>query len=431
VYNSQVHVPYITIDQQVWDIWCSPFPQGIPPQWNKQRIDVDAGTLSVQAGPSAGVYNNQQHFCYVRGIAGGSGDDPSAVYDTFYDGADGSLHPQGIGLPNPVFENLNFIPPVMRFPFLVSIWEIVEWDQQHFTCLGNDPFRPKAANATRGTDIIDTFYDPSGWSPHYQRINNKGNTDAPPAYSKPFGCVFRPTSLISSPTNPGQQHIAYLAGDGSVWDAWFDGVIGNPWKPQQLNNKQPNNNALTDAPVAIGGPCAWTVPSEPFSPYDHQLHFAYLGNRGEIWDVWYNDPFSKWESQRLNINAYGPPFHTTNAPPAAVDPAAVVAPNMVSGHTVVEQHVAYRDASGIIWDLWYDGAPTWHWRPINDGTPDSPAAIGNISLGYLGWSDNDGTLYGQLHCAWRAQPQAGEKGQEIWDAWYNLNPLPGQPGGRG
>ena len=99
---------------------------------------------------------------------------------------------------------------------------------------------------------------------------------------------------------------------------------------------------------------------------------------------------------------------------------------MVDGKLVLVQHVAYRDPTGAIWDLWYEGSPQRHSRKVNvNGETSAPAAIGEVFPFYYVGVDTDGTIHGQLHFAWQAQ------GGQIWGAWYSLDPLPtGQPGGR-
>lgn len=408
-YNGQLHVAYGTIAAEVWDVWCAAVPSASS-RWNPQRIDSDSnpGNIPVQAGPSIGVYQDQQHFCYIRGeIDTGSGvPEPGTIFDSFYDGS--SWIPQPIGSPGALYSNINLLPPVFVYPFLVSIWGFA--NQQHLTYVDDK------------TNVVDWFYDGNAW--HSQQINNGANTQAPGAYSKPFGCVFTPPTYPYLPPAQasGQQHVTYLASDRSIWDAWFDGVTGHPWTMQKLNL-----NGRTSGPAAASAPFVWVVPLDVWSPYQQQQHFTYVADDGSIWDAWYNVPSDSWSAQKLNIDAAGAPFHTTNAPPASLNPpSACVAGNYADGEAILEQHVAYCDADGTIWDLWYDGAPQWHSRAVNVvEEAGGPPAVGNVCLFYYAAVDNDGTVYGQLHFAWQAA------GGEIWDAWYTLNPIPGQPGGRG
>jgi hypothetical protein len=183
-YNGQLHVAYGEMDSTVWDVWCSPFPR-MPSQWNPQRIDKDSNPekIPVQAGPSIGVYQNQQHFCYIRGLYGAAGPTNGTVYDSFYDG--NNWQSQQIGSAGNVFYgNYNFAPPILVPPFLVSIWGDALGQQQHFTYLVG------SGSPDYNNNVIDAFYDGSNW--HSQQLNNGGITGAPSAYSKPFGCVFHP-----------------------------------------------------------------------------------------------------------------------------------------------------------------------------------------------------------------------------------------------
>jgi hypothetical protein len=410
-YNDQMHVAYATNSGTVWDVWCTPFPK-VPEKWNSQRIDRDGNDVLLATGPSIGVYQNQQHFCYIRGQSddrsGGNIPLNGTVYDSFYDGS--RWHAQQIGTSQvAVYGNINLIPPDVAGPFLVSVWSFD--NQQHFTFLGGE---------VKALSITDAFYDGNSWNS--QQINVSGNTDAPEGFSKPFGCVFTPpiAPFLPPASVSGQQHIAYRASDGAIWDAWFDGTTGHPWTKQKLNI-----DGRTKAPASIGGPCVWVVPYKFGSQYHNQQHFTYEASAGEIWDVWYDFPTSKWNLQKCNIDAAGAPYHTTNAPAAFGNPTAVTVGNMKSGRFVFEQHIAYRDNTGAIWDLWYDGDPQWHLRKVNLGETHAPAAIGDPFIFYYQGVDNDGTVYGQLHFAWQA-----ERGQ-VWDAWFDLNPIPGQPTGRG
>src|SRR5580658_7926837 len=67
MFDNQMHVAYLANDGAIWDVWCVPFPNP-PGQWNPERRDVDPnpGKNPIGAGPSVGVYQNQQHFCYMR-----------------------------------------------------------------------------------------------------------------------------------------------------------------------------------------------------------------------------------------------------------------------------------------------------------------------------------------------------------------------------
>lgn len=419
-YNNQMHVAYLANDDTVWDA----FYDASSNTWSKQRVDKDGNNpkqLPVMAGPSIGVYLNQQHFCYIRGrydLEGGE-PDPGSIFDSFYDG-NGNWPSQQIGSPGAAWTGIELIPDAknLKGPFLVSIWNFDQ--QQHFTYLDDS------------NNIWDAFYDAPSNSWNKQQINNGGNTSAPLAVGKPFGCVFRPPIPPFLPPSrvAGQQHVGYLAVDGEIWDAWFDGQTGHPWTKQKINI-----DGMTNAPAATGHPFIWGVPTDVFDvfeSYHNQQHFTYLASGGQIWDAWYDSPRNRWTKQKLNIDG-DVQFNTTNAPAAAGNSFACVVGTVQNGVVGLEEHVGYRDAEGAIWDVWYDGSPKWKKQKVNiDGMTNAPAATGDPFISYFTIVDNDGTVYGQLHFTWMHLASLGLPAQgEIWDAWYELPPLPGQPGGRG
>lgn len=85
-----------------------------------------------------------------------------------------------------------------------------------------------------------------------------------------------------------------------------------------------------------------------------------------------------------------------------------------------QQHFAYVDANGRIWDSWYDApSNSWNREQVNLGVATTgPAAAGDPFLWV--WAGSDGNQ--QLHITY-----VDAVGQ-IWDAFWDLPP--GQPGGR-
>jgi hypothetical protein len=82
--------------------------------------------------------------------------------------------------------------------------------------------------------------------------------------------------------------------------------------------------------------------SGPFvSVYSNQQHFAYRDSVGRIWDSWWNG--DHWNLQLINM----PGGRTPNSPAAVSGPFVSVYDN--------QQHFAYRDNAGTIWDSWWDG----------------------------------------------------------------------------
>jgi hypothetical protein len=423
-YDSQLHVGYWAVDGTIRDIW-TPAPLSAP--WTQQQIDqyyTGPSDLTIQGDVTIGTYLNQQHFCYIRGhFAPQSGSpEPGTIADSFYDGSSG-WHGQEIeqegGAPGPAWSGQLLIPGPLELigPFTVSVWTWAQ--QQHFTYVDYD------------NNVWDCWYDQPTHSWNNQRINNGGNTGAPPAIAKPFGCVFTPpTAPYEPPSNlAGQQHVAYRAPNGEIWDAWWDGQPGHSWAPQKLNIDGASLYGTTNAPAAAGNPFVWVLPDGygwyGLSSYHIQQHFTYAAAQGALWDLWYDAPSNTWNMQELNIDGLVP-YRTTNAPASAGNPAACVVGTMLHGRVALEQHVVYRDGQGGLWHLWYDGSPTWFAEQLNLGVVTAaPAAVGDPVVSYYTFVDDDGSVYGRRYIAWLAP------GGEIWAAWLDLATLPGQPGGRG
>jgi hypothetical protein len=224
-----------------------------------------------------------------------------------------------------------------------------ERDQQHF------------AYKSKDGGIWDVFYCPqcgdAAW--HVQRLNMGSMTDAPPAVAGPFVNVYS-----------DQQHFAYRAANGEIWDVYYcPGCSNGAWRAQQLNCgpnsdsscRVKNPNATTAAPAAEDGPFVDT-----YAERDQQ-HFAYLGKGGHLWDIFYCPACSDgpWHSQLINTSGG-----------VARGPAAVSAPTVAvySGHD--QQHFVYRDAGGNILDAFYcPGCSNGHWhlQQINCGPNSSNA----------------------------------------------------------
>jgi hypothetical protein len=109
-------------------------------------------------------------------------------------------------------------------------------------------------------------------------------------------------------------HIAYRDLDGGIQDVWFDGA----WHARKLNA-----GGCTDAPPALGDPCARTVDGRT-------LHVTYRDLGGNIQDLWTD---GAWHAQRLSRGG------ATDAPPAGSDPVCLVPPSNW-------EYVAYVDVSG-------------------------------------------------------------------------------------
>jgi hypothetical protein len=224
--------------------------------------------------------------------------------------------------------------PAAAVPF-VSVFV----DQQHFAYLDS-------VGA-----IWDSWYDKpsSGWN--LQKINlcvgtcnaSDGLTYGPKGVSGPFVSVF-----------VDQQHFAYLDSVGAIWDSWYD-KPSSSWNLQKINlcvGTCNANNGQTHGPKGVSGPFV--------SVFVDQQHFAYRDSAGAIWDSWYDKPSSSWNLQKINLcvgtcNASNGQTHGANA---AGDPFVSV--------FVDQQHFAYRDSAGAIWDSWYDKpSSSWNLQKIN------------------------------------------------------------------
>lgn len=130
--------------------------------------------------------------------------------------------------------------------------------------------------------------------------------------------------------------------------------------------------------------------------FNEQHDVAYRDVGGTIWDAWYDAPNSQWNLQQLNLG------DKTQGQEAAGDPCV-----SVYGE---QQHFAYSDRRGIIWDAWYDGGDqSWNLQQINSGTlNNSGVTRGTLAIGGLFvWVYND-----QQHFTYR------DISGGIWDAWF-------------
>ena len=95
----------------------------------------------------------------------------------------------------------------------------------------------------RQREIWDALYRPqcSGNSWRSQKINLGGVTNGPAAVTAPFVDVY---------LEADQQHFAYLASNGEIWDAfWCQKCGSGQWKLQKINLRgSPNGPAATSRP---------------------------------------------------------------------------------------------------------------------------------------------------------------------------------------
>jgi hypothetical protein len=322
VFGNQQHVVYRDSAGWIWDSW-------FDGQWNLQQINANGGLTKgppAVGGPfvwTVAGSTRQQHFTYR--------DQEGSIWDPWYDGHWNLQKINGAG-------GLTQAPAAVGNPS-ASVFG----SQQHIG------YRDQ-----KGT-IWDSWYD-GRWN--LQHINAGGVTDGPAAAGGPF--IW---------TAGSQQHFTYGDQKGWIWDCWYDGR----WHLQQLNA----TGGLTSGPPMVGEPCA--------ASFGSQQHVFYRDNQGTIWDSWYSG--HGWSLQPLNN-----PSGVTKAPPAVGDP-------FVSLFGKEQMHVGYRSGVGAIWDSWYDQTTSrWNLQLINaGGLTKGPAAVGGPSI----WTVAGGTA--QQHFAYRDQ----------------------------
>lgn len=157
-----------------------------------------------------------------------------------------------------------------------------------------------------------------------------------------------------------------------------------------------NVTALSHGPLAAADPCV--------SVYGSQQHFGYRDSTGIVWDSWY-DGNGHWNLQQIN----GASGRTPKAPLAIAGPFVGVFHD--------QQHFAYVDKDGVIWDSWYDGSGRWNLQFINSkfvGEPGiGPPAFIYDWLSVSLWNDSSNT---QQHFTYLGQDSA------IHDTYYDSDP---------
>jgi CubicO group peptidase (beta-lactamase class C family)/catechol 2,3-dioxygenase-like lactoylglutathione lyase family enzyme len=385
-----------------------------------------AGPAAAGA-PSISIFGDQQHVAYLDGNG--------AVQDAWYDGGTNAWK----------LQQINLIGVTAGLPAAGDPCVSVFGQQQHF-----------AYRDSSGT-IQDAWYDSASNTWSLQQINMGAETTGPAAVGNVFISVFGEqqhfayrdaagaiqdawydsgsnnwslqqinlggvTAGSSAAGDPSvsvfgdQQHFVYRDTAGTIHDAWYD-AGSNTWSLQQINV-----GGVTNAPAAAGEPCA--------SAFGQQQHFVYRDSFGVVWDSWYDADSNRWNLQQINCSG------VTDGPLAAADPDVLVIDQ--------EQHFAYRDENGIIWDAWYDGASdAWNLQQINStgGVTKGPAASGGPVLWALDgqqhftYVDANGTICDSWYDAasenWDLQ-QINKHGLSLSDAldtamWSALKALPSLP----
>ena len=315
IYGSadQDHIAYLAGRGEIWDAFYCPNCSG--GQWQLQKINLGGVTSGPAAvtSPSVEEYigHNQDHFAYEA--ANGE------IWDAYY-------CPQCSGTPWKL-QKINLggmtnAPASITQPVLSTY---VGHDQEHFVYL--------AANG----EIWDAFYCPncSGNSWRSQKINLGGVTNGPAAVTAPFVDVY---------LEADQQHFAYLASNGEIWDAfWCQKCGSGQWKLQKINL-----GGVTNGPAATSRPSiSEYLIGQPANGVHNQQHFAYATKGGDVWDAYYCPPCggNGWKLQEITAGGVtSGPLAASSLPPSV---------SVFSEHD--QQHFAYVTASGQIRDAWYCG----------------------------------------------------------------------------
>ena len=233
------------------------------------------------------------------------------------------------------------------FDVFVSVYG----NQQHFM------YRDTTGN------IQDVYYDGNNWNLQQLTgtkatlgnepiVNNAGvNNAGPPAASDVFVSVYG-----------NQQHIIYRDTTGNIQDVYYD---GNNWNLLQLTGlnaptcPQPplctaKNSIINNA----GPPPAGNVFA---SVYNNQLHVMYRDTTGNIQDVSYNGNNSNLQQLTGTQPTLGNEPIVSNAGPPAAGDAFV---SVFTG----ELHDIYRDTTGNIQDVYYDGN-NWNLQQLTGTQP--------------------------------------------------------------
>jgi outer membrane protein assembly factor BamB len=278
------------------------------------------GGPAAVAGPFVNTFTgrDQQHFVYR--------DKDGVIWDSFNYRGDNTWD----------LLQINVEPKAVDGAFVDTF---TGHDQQHF------------AYRDRDGVIWDSFYCPDcdGDKWRLQKINNGGVTNGPLATAGPF---------VDTYAEHNQQHFAYLAANGEIWDAFYcHDCDGNKWRLQKINN-----GGVTSGPPAAAAPFV-----NVYLGHDQQ-HFVYRDKNRTIWDSFYchDCDGDKWRLQKINNGG------VTNGPPATADPFVdtYIVPDQPDFAYLNEQHFAYLAENGEIWDAFYcpscDGGK-WRLQEINLG----------------------------------------------------------------
>lgn len=367
IYNGQMHVCYRDASGNIQDVWFD------GSRWQPQQL---TGTGGIAGGPvsasdpSVVAYDNQMHVCYRDGTGN--------IQDAWYDGAVGKWVTQPLtgggltsGPPTPGRPAVVVYDDQIHVCYRDTLGEI--WDAWYAdgpstsaTLLLNEQLQQQTNWCWAATTVsITLYYEVARQLTQCQVVNQQ--LDLSSCCTAPQGWSLQPLTGIGSLTGGAdlignlaiadyndQMHVVYRDWGGNIQDAWYDGATGS-WAVQPLAGA----DAMTGAPEATGDPAV--------NVYNKQIHVCYRDALGNIQDVWFDA--SHWNPQQLT-GAGG----ISGAPVSASDPSVV---------SYGEQmHVCYYDGSGNIQDAWYDRATGhWNWQTLTGSgglLPGMPPGIGGI-----------------------------------------------------
>jgi hypothetical protein len=356
-------------------------------RWSLQQINLGGLTAGPAAvsDPASFVYNNQTHVLY-RDAAG-------KVWDSWYDGGTAHWNLQQINLggltagPAAMSDPASFVynnqTHVLYRDAAGKIWDSWydgQWNLQQINLGGvttgpaavGDPASFVYGNQTHvlycdaAGEIWDSWYDGATSHWNLQKIDLGGDTSGPASVSNPASFIYN-----------NQTHVLYRDAAGKIYDSWYDGGAGH-WNLQQINL-----GGVTSGPAALSDPASFI--------YNNQSHVLYRDAAAKIWDSWYDGGTGQWNLQQINLGGL------TGGPGAVGDPASFIYNN--------QSHVLYCDASGEVWDSWYDGGTgQWNLQEIDlGGVTSGPASAGNPAS----------FIYNnQSHVLYR------DGAGRVWDSWY-------------
>jgi photosystem II stability/assembly factor-like uncharacterized protein len=445
VYNNQMHVCYRDANGWLQDAWYD----GNSSQWNSQQLTGTGGLTPGPAfagDPSLAIYDDQMHVCYrdLNGI----------IQDAWYNGATGGWTLQQIaGNPEVIYiaaagggvwkAVLTSIPP--SWTPLTDSTTSLEFDYSHIlavhqvdhqlifagvsgagacvlkssdagatlTRLGGSRFDNNFISAIAlhpaETNVVfaSTFYwgglsqstdGGSSWQSVAGGLPANGVADV--IFARFNSNILYVAVVANTGTNLSQNGIYRSADGGSTWTQ-----LSGPLPVTTISGsyttasgtQYANGMIRLESGLANGVLYAiyMTLAARPpfVSVFGPQEHIAYVDAAGTIWDAWYD---GSWNLQQITCT-YG---LLPSAPAASQGPFVCV--------FGVEQHFAYVDYHGTVWDAYYDqSAGKWNLWQINAAgglAPSAPAGTG----GPFVWVSQQ-----QLHFTYY------DSNGTIWDCWFN------------